>query len=234
MAEYKVVNATQLDNDLTRICNYIREKADGSIVGKIAFPNDMEEALNMMSVSIADRNYAEGKADGYNEGHNDGKAEVTDMLCALTRRKGTELNCDAIVFGEYACYGWSELIRARLPVARYFSKYSFRNCTGLTTMDIGDPTRTDIYPSSPSSVWFFANFTFNGATALETLILRPNVMAKLESTSVFSTCPVTSGTGYIYVPSALVDEYKSATNWSSYADKIRAIEDYPEITGGAI
>lgn len=45
--------------------------------------------------------------------------------------------------------------------------------------------------------------------------------------------PMKSGTGYIYVPAALVDSYKAATNWSTYADQIRAIEDYPDITGGA-
>lgn len=39
-------------------------------------------------------------------------------------------------------------------------------------------------------------------------------------------------TGYVYVPKALIDSYKTATNWSSVTSKIRAIEDYPEITGG--
>jgi hypothetical protein len=43
----------------------------------------------------------------------------------------------------------------------------------------------------------------------------------------------TNGTGYIYVPATLVDTYKAGTNWSTHADQIRAIEDYPEITGGA-
>ena len=32
--------------------------------------------------------------------------------------------------------------------------------------------------------------------------------------------------GYIYVPRAMVDTLKSATNWSAYADQIRALEDY--------
>ena len=41
-----------------------------------------------------------------------------------------------------------------------------------------------------------------------------------------------SGQGYVYVPAALVDSYKAAANWQNYADQIRAIEDYPEITGG--
>ena len=43
----------------------------------------------------------------------------------------------------------------------------------------------------------------------------------------------TNGTGFVYVPAESVDTYKSATNWSTYAEQIRAIEDYPEITGGA-
>ena len=43
---------------------------------------------------------------------------------------------------------------------------------------------------------------------------------------------IASGTGYIYVPKALVDSYKSATNWTTYASQIRAIEDYPDVTGG--
>ena len=38
--------------------------------------------------------------------------------------------------------------------------------------------------------------------------------------------------GYIYVPKALIEQYKVATNWVAFADKFRAIEDYPEICGG--
>ena len=40
---------------------------------------------------------------------------------------------------------------------------------------------------------------------------------------------VESGTGYIYVPQATIEGFKSATNWSTYADQFRAIEDYPDI-----
>lgn len=34
---------------------------------------------------------------------------------------------------------------------------------------------------------------------------------------------------YIYVPSALLDLYKTDVNWGKYANGFRAIEDYPEI-----
>lgn len=36
------------------------------------------------------------------------------------------------------------------------------------------------------------------------------------------------GTGYIYVPSALVSAYKAANNWSLFSNSIRAIEDYSD------
>ena len=37
-----------------------------------------------------------------------------------------------------------------------------------------------------------------------------------------STSAIPSNVTKIYVPSSLVDSYKSATNWSSYASKIKA------------
>jgi hypothetical protein len=68
-----------------------------------------------------------------------------------------------------------------------------------------------------------------------TLIIRTGTVCDLLSVN-------ESYTGYIYVPRTLADgsdgvaAYSAATNWSTYADKnqIRAIEDYPEITGGSL
>jgi hypothetical protein len=34
------------------------------------------------------------------------------------------------------------------------------------------------------------------------------------------------------VPKSLVDAYKTAENWSTFANQIRAIEDYPEVLEG--
>jgi hypothetical protein len=65
-----------------------------------------------------------------------------------------------------------------------------------------------------------------------TLIIRSPNVATLENTNVFNSTPIKSGTGYIYVPRSRVDSYKAASNWSTYAAQIRAIEDYPDITGG--
>lgn len=69
-------------------------------------------------------------------------------------------------------------------------------------------------------------------TKMTTLIIRSSSVCTLVNTNAFLNSPIVRGEGYIYVPKSLVDSYKSATNWTTYANQIRAIEDYPDITGG--
>lgn len=223
MAEYKIVNATQLDNDLKNVCDLIRYHADGYIVGEISFPDGMEEALQMMHQSIADTNYAEGKTDGYNEG----EAEAEKVLISVLDKSVTEITCDIRMLPGYVFYKCDKLEKVRLPIGRWLSTYTFRDNLGLRVIDMGDSTRTDLYVTSNSSDLYFSTNAFNGATALEVVVLRPNIVATLQGTGAFtSACPIRQGTGKILVPAALVDEYKVATNWSTFADQIDAIENY--------
>lgn len=90
---------------------------------------------------------------------------------------------------------------------------AFRGCTKLTGLDF-------------AAVTSIGNEAFGLCSALTTLILRAETVATLPNTW---TIPANT---YIYVPSTLVDSYKTATNWSSLADRIRAIEDYPDVCGG--
>lgn len=94
--------------------------------------------------------------------------------------------------------------------------------------------------SIPSNVFYrnYCQFSFDCfATSIEsgafqecinlkTLILRSETRAELSGTSALTSTPIASGTGYIYVPSSLIDSYKTATNWSVYANQFRALEDY--------
>ena len=50
-------------------------------------------------------------------------------------------------------------------------------------------------------------------------------MCTLANTNAFTNTPIESGTGYIYVLDELVDSYKSATNWSTYAEQIKPISE---------
>ena len=77
------------------------------------------------------------------------------------------------------------------------------------------------------SIVNIGTYAFAGCESLSVVILRSTTMATLENANAFESTPIADGTGYIYVPAELVDGYKE--NWSTYADQIRAIEDYPDI-----
>ena len=68
---------------------------------------------------------------------------------------------------------------------------------------------------------------FRYAYFLSHLIIRTESVPALPS-SAFNDTPLGTGIGWIYVPSDLVDSFKSATNWSNYAEQIVAISEYPK------
>ena len=126
--------------------------------------------------------------------------------------------------------GCSILPSIALPALTTGGSYMFRYCYLLLTIDL--PKITNIV----------ANM-FGDCRRLTAVILRSTTMCTLANTSAFSNCYHYTGKedstynpdglqdGYIYVPAALVDSYKSATNWANYASQFRAIEDYPDICG---
>ena len=93
------------------------------------------------------------------------------------------------------------------------------SCSALTTADF--PAVTSI-----------GNYAFNRCSGLTSLVLRSETMATLPNKNAFNSTPIASGTGYIYVPRALLSDtdatkdYRRATNWSNYAAQFRALEDY--------
>ena len=73
---------------------------------------------------------------------------------------------------------------------------------------------------------------FRSSPNFETLIIRTqDVVCSAAAGSLLQGTKIAGGTGYIYVPAALIEDYKVATNWTKYASQFRAIEDYPEICG---
>lgn len=72
-----------------------------------------------------------------------------------------------------------------------------------------------------SSAVTFGNTAFGIATG-QYLVLRSDTMCVMSGSNIFSG----GISNYIFVPRALVEDYKVATNWSTYADQFRALEDY--------
>lgn len=156
-------------------------------------------------------------------------------LAAIQAQKATNI-------GSYAFFGCTALTSVSLPNAANILAYAFYQCTSLATVSL--PKASPIPNSAfmqcrglkkvdlgaPTSIGLNA---FNGCSLLETLIIRrTNGVSSLNGSAALNGTLIANGTGYIYVPAALVDAYKEANNWTKHAAQFRAIEDYPEITGG--
>lgn len=121
----------------------------------------------------------------------------------------------------------TSLTSINLPRLEILEGSVFFGCSKLAKVDLGSCEQ--FYPTNSSQ--------FSHCNKLTTLILRSNTRCSLPYSvqSAFDSTPFTDssfGQGYVYVPRALVDTYKDSTNWTVIADRIRAIEDYPDITGG--
>ena len=113
-----------------------------------------------------------------------------------------------------------------------FGTVTLPNCTSLGSYVING-TRTSTVDLS-TKITIPAN-CFRDAYSLMHLILRSNDVCSLASTSALTTTPISNGIGWIYVPTDLVNTYKTASNWSTYADRIVSIDEYPKaLTGETI
>lgn len=130
--------------------------------------------------------------------------------------------------------GCSALTSISLPFAPSVGYLGFRGCSSLTTVNMPVATKIETwgfqYCSSLSildmpAVNSIAGMALENCTSLDKLVLRNNAVCSLDS-SAFNNTPIAAGSGYIFVPASLVGSYKTATNWSAYANQIRAIEDY--------
>ena len=125
----------------------------------------------------------------------------------------------------YIFYSCEKLQSIQLPLMTKIPMNMCQYCRGLKSCDLG--SATSISASA-----------FSNCNRMTIMILRSTTMCTLANTNVFQSCYHILGTthstynpngdhdGYIYVPSALVDSYKTATNWSTYASQFRALEDY--------
>jgi hypothetical protein len=111
--------------------------------------------------------------------------------------------------------GCVRLKRVSIENATSIGNYAFSGCYELQRVDCPKVVKLN-------------EKVFDTCRILDTVILRSETVA-IFGTDAFRNTPIASGTGYIYVPAALVDSYKTATGWSTYANQIRAIEDYPEV-----
>ena len=132
--------------------------------------------------------------------------------------------------GTNAFSGCTSLTSANFPEVTSIGPFAFSGCTSLAILDLPEVASIGNnafagYSGSSSS----GPYVIPACTSLETLILRKNEVVTLGSGALTGT-PIASGTGYIYVPDDLVDSYKAAQNWSTYAAQIKGISELPAET----
>jgi hypothetical protein len=102
-----------------------------------------------------------------------------------------------------------------LPNVTSISQSAFQDCRGITTVIIPKCT-------------YIGNYAFYTASqSFKTLLLtETTTVCTLGGSGVFVGSPIANGTGYVYVPDELVDDYKTATNWSAIANSIKSASEY--------
>jgi uncharacterized repeat protein (TIGR02543 family) len=126
--------------------------------------------------------------------------------------KGDYINDRVTSVGSYVFSGCRELTSVSLPNVTSVGNRAFYSCSSLTSIDL---------PKAES----VGDGAWRDCSSLISVIIRN------EET----VCTIGSGngggnfyygTGFFYVPSALIEQYKSAPNWSGVSTQIRALEDY--------
>lgn len=131
------------------------------------------------------------------------------------------------------------LTSANFPEATAISNSAFNGCRGLTSVNFPAVTIIGSYVFNGCSKLTSIDFpalaairdgAFIDCKNLTSVVLRKtDTICTLSANFSFNNTPIKNGTGYIYVPDALVDQYKAATNWSTYAANIKPLSEYTEV-----
>ena len=109
-------------------------------------------------------------------------------------------------------------------ITTYYLRKLYAPQIGITINTIGAEKGTLTHICFKNGV---SQKNFSSCDKLEMMIItQKSAITPFSNASYIPKKALTDGNCYIYVPSALLDSYKTATNISVYADRIRAIEDY--------
>lgn len=149
----------------------------------------------------------------------------------------TELPDTITEIGQYSFYECTNLALTKLPAnLESISNYAFYKCINLKIESIPEKVNSiNSYAFNECSglteitcygeLNSIGNSAFNKCSNLSKFVLPNVTKVPTLGTTVFVGTPIANDLGYIYVPDALVDSFKTATNWSRYETQIKAISE---------
>ena len=205
---------------LADIADAVREKTDTT---DPIVPENMAEMLRNV-----EGDYERGYADGYEKGD-------SNMDGILTRRATTISNDRITYLGIEVFRNYESLAVVDFPNVTSTGVNVFYACYALHTVNLPSliSISSNMFAYSSllkrldfPSVESISGGAFSGCSRLVTLILRKaDTVCTLENVSALSGTSIAKGTGFVYVPDDLVEQYKAATNWSTYASQIKPISE---------
>ena len=114
-------------------------------------------------------------------------------------------------FTSYLSVSKSDISNVLLPECKYIYNQTFQSCTSLNQVNL--PVCS-----------YIGDVAFLNCNLFSSMTIGYSGVCSLGGSNVFSNTQITSSTGSIYVPASLVDEYKSAENWSYFSTQIFPIE----------
>ena len=211
MSEYLIQDTT-----LTAIADAIREKTGGT---DQMTPEQM--ALEISAITTGSSGDVNESEDGFisRSATSYTNTRVTSVgdYCAYNYTALTSIYLPAVTYiGYNAFYGCLGLTDVNLPAATTITQYAFSGCNNLKCVDL-----------SGSAKPIINTYAFQNCSKLNAVIIRSDTVATLSDTNALTGTLIAQGLGGIYVPDDLVDTYKTATNWATYATNIYPISAYP-------
>ena len=205
---------------LTDIADAVREKTGTT---NPIVPENMAEMLRNV-----EGDYERGYAEGYEKGD-------SNMDGILTRQGTTIRNNRITYLGIEVFRNYESLAVVDFPSVTSTGVNVFYACYALHTVNLPSLISINSNAFAYSSLLKRLDFpsvesisggAFSSCSRLVTLILRKaDAVCTLENVSAFSGTPIAKSTGFVYVPDDLVEQYKAATNWSTYASQIKPISE---------
>ena len=121
-----------------------------------------------------------------------------------------ELNLPVLETADSYTFSYTNITSVKIPVLEAIPNFMFTECSSLSYVDIGNATS-------------IGSYVFLNCISLKIFICRADTPPEIAASSLPENLYF-----YIYVPDESVEAYKSATNWSKFASRIKPLSEYVE------